>query len=468
MSDAGPPSADELTPARIVLELDRYVVGQAAAKRAVAVAIRNRWRRLRLGPDLREEVTPKNILLIGPTGVGKTEIARRIAGLIRAPFVKVEATKYTEVGYVGRDVESIVRDLVDASVALVRAESRTGVEIKAREAAEERVLDALLPGSRPSEPAVDPFGFGRGAPVPSPSTGDATATRVKLRERLRAGALSDREIEIQVAEPHALGSIFGGGGGGPGGPAGFDMEGLLEKLGPARRRTRRVRVPEALELLTVEEADKLVDKESATAEAIRRVEQSGIVFLDEIDKVAGRRSAGGGPDVSREGVQRDLLPLVEGTTVSTRHGIVRTEHILFIAAGAFHVSKPSDLMPELQGRFPIRVQLEALTEADFVRILEEPKNALVKQAAALLSTEGVTITFTPDGVREIARVAAQANAAHENIGARRLGTIMERVLEEISFDAPSRAGHTFVIDAAFVRHRVDAILANQDLSRYVL
>ena len=468
MSDALLPSADELTPTRIVLELDRYVVGQASAKRAVAVAIRNRWRRLRLGPELREEVTPKNILLIGPTGVGKTEIARRIAGLIRAPFVKVEATKYTEVGYVGRDVESIVRDLVDASLALVRAESRTGVEAKAREAAEERVLDALLPGSRPGDPVLDPFGFGKGAPTPSPSAGDATATRVKLRERLRAGALSDREIEIQVAEPHALGSIFGGGGGMPGGPPGFDMEGLLEKLGPARRRTRRVRVPEALELLTVEEADKLVDKESATAEAIRRVEQSGIVFLDEIDKVAGRRGAAGGPDISREGVQRDLLPLVEGTTVSTRHGVVRTEHILFIAAGAFHVTKPSDLMPELQGRFPIRVQLEALTEADFVRILEEPRNALVKQVAALLSTEGVTITFTPDGVREIARVAAQANASHENIGARRLGTIMERVLEEISFDAPSRAGDTVVIDARFVRGRVDAILANEDLSRYVL
>jgi ATP-dependent HslUV protease ATP-binding subunit HslU len=451
---------DQLTPERIVAELDRYVVGQAAAKRAVAVAIRNRWRRLRLGPDLREEVTPKNIVLIGPTGVGKTEIARRIATLIRAPFVKVEATKYTEVGYVGRDVESIVRDLVEVAIGLVKSEQRAGVEAKAREAAEERVLDALVPGSR-SDPALDPFGFAGTSVTPSP---DAAATRARLRERLRAGALDDREVEIQVDESSSLGSIFGRS---SFEQTGIDLQGLLEKMAPKRGRTRRVRVPEALETLTAQEADKLIDRENVTEEAIRRVEQSGIVFLDEIDKVAGKRSAQG-PDVSREGVQRDLLPLVEGTTVTTRHGMVRTEHVLFVAAGAFHVSKPSDLMPELQGRFPIRVQLDALTEADFVRILEEPRNALTKQYAALLATEGVTLRFPPDGVREVARVAARANATQENIGARRLGTILERVVEEVSFDAPRLAGTEVVVDAAFVRRRVDRLLADEDLARYVL
>jgi ATP-dependent HslUV protease ATP-binding subunit HslU len=451
---------DELTPERIVAELDRYVVGQTAAKRAVAVAIRNRWRRLRLGPDLREEVTPKNIVLIGPTGVGKTEIARRIATLIRAPFVKVEATKYTEVGYVGRDVESIVRDLVEVAIGLVKAEQRTGVEAKARAAAEERVLDALLPGSRPADAGLDPFGFAAGA-SPTP---DASATRVRLRERLRAGALDDREVEIQVDESSSLGSVFGRS---SFEQTGIDLQGLLEKMAPKRGRTRRVRVPEALETLTAQEADKLIDRENVTEEAIRRVEQSGIVFLDEIDKVAGKRS-GQGPDVSREGVQRDLLPLVEGTTVTTRHGMVRTEHVLFVAAGAFHVSKPSDLMPELQGRFPIRVQLDALTEADFVRILEEPRNALTKQYAALLATEGVTLRFPPDGVREVARVAALANASQENIGARRLGTILERVVEEVSFDAPRLAGTEVVVDAPFVRRRVERLLADEDLARYVL
>jgi ATP-dependent HslUV protease ATP-binding subunit HslU len=461
VSDDALPTED-LTPERIVLALDRYVVGQAAAKRAVAVAIRNRWRRMRLEGDLREEVTPKNILLIGPTGVGKTEIARRIAGLMRAPFVKVEATKYTEVGYVGRDVESIVRDLLEVSLAMVRAEQRETVRSRAREAAEERVLDALLPGSRANDPALDPFGFSRGAPAgPAP---DAEATRVKLRERLRAGALDDREVEVQVEEGQSLGSVFGAS---SFEQTGIDFQGLLDRLGQGRRRTRRAKVPEALEVLTGQEADKLVDRENLTAEAIRRVEQTGIVFLDEIDKVAGRRAASG-PDVSREGVQRDLLPLVEGTTVSTRHGPVRTEHVLFIAAGAFHVSKPADLMPELQGRFPIRVQLDPLTEADFVRILEEPRNALTRQYAALLATEGVELAFSPDGVREVARVAAAMNAAHENIGARRLSTILERVVEEISFDAPRRRGTTVLVDAAFVRRRVEAVLADQDLARYVL
>ncbi|HVG92991.1 MAG TPA: ATP-dependent protease ATPase subunit HslU [Planctomycetota bacterium] len=452
----------DLTPQRIVEALDRYVVGQAAAKRAVAVAIRNRWRRMRLDPDLREEVMPKNILLIGPTGVGKTEIARRIAGLMRAPFVKVEATKYTEVGYVGRDVESIVRDLLEVSLSMVRAEQRESVRVKAREAAEERVLDALLPGSRPGDPALDPFGASRGAPPPEAS--GAEATRVKLRERLRAGALDEREVEVQVEEAQSLGNVFGAS---SFEQTGIDFQGLIDKLGPNRRRTRRAKVPEAMEVLTAQEADKLVDRENLTAEAIRRVEQTGIVFLDELDKVAGRRAASG-PDVSREGVQRDLLPLVEGTTVSTRHGSVRTEHVLFIAAGAFHVSKPSDLMPELQGRFPIRVQLEPLTEADFVRILEEPKNALTRQYAALLATEGVALSFTPDGVREVARVAAEMNASHENIGARRLSTILERVVEEVSFDAPARRGSTVLVNAEFVRRRVASVLADQDLARYVL
>jgi ATP-dependent HslUV protease ATP-binding subunit HslU len=448
------PPAD-LTPARIVEELDRYVVGQAAAKRAVAVAIRNRWRRMRLGADLREEVTPKNIVLIGPTGVGKTEIARRLAGLIRAPFLKVEATKYTEVGYVGRDVESIVRDLLETAIGMVKAESRAGVETKAREAAEERVLDALLPGSRPEDPALDPFGFARG-PTPAPAEGSeaAAATRVRLRERLRAGAFADREVDVQVEEKKALGDVFGVA---SFEQTGIDLQGMLDRLNPSKRRTRRVKVPEAMDLLAAQEAERLIDRENVNAEAIRRVEESGIVFLDEIDKVAGKR-AGTGPDVSREGVQRDLLPLVEGTTVATRHGMVRTEHVLFIAAGAFHMSKPSDLLPELQGRFPIRVQLDALSEADFVRILEEPRNALTKQYEALFETEGVRLRFTRDGVREIARVAAAANASQENIGARRLATVIERVVEETSFDAPSIRGASVEVDAAFVRRLVEALL----------
>jgi ATP-dependent HslUV protease ATP-binding subunit HslU len=459
------PDVPDLTPARIVSELDRYVVGQAAAKRAVAVAIRNRWRRLRLGPELREEVLPKNIVLIGPTGVGKTEIARRIAGLIRAPFLKVEATKYTEVGYVGRDVESIVRDLVEVAIGMVRAESREKVAGAAREAAEERVLDALLPGSRPEEPAADPFGFVRAPPPPAPSPPvEATATRVRLRERLRAGGLDDREVEVEVEERRSSGDALGNV---SFEQLGIDWQGMLDRLNPGRRRRRRVKVPEAMGLLEAQEAERLVDREASAAEAIRRVEESGIVFLDELDKVAGKRSSVG-PDVSREGVQRDLLPLVEGTTVATRHGRVRTEHVLFIAAGAFHVSKPSDLLPELQGRFPIRVTLEPLTEQDFVRILEEPRNALTKQYEALLATEGVSLSFTPDGIREVARVAATANASQEDIGARRLGTILERVLEEVSFHAPSMRDVRVSVDAAFVRRRVDDLLKDQDLARYVL
>jgi ATP-dependent HslUV protease ATP-binding subunit HslU len=454
----------DLTPERIVAELDRYVVGQPDAKRAVAVAIRNRWRRLQLDPELREEVLPKNILLIGPTGVGKTEIARRIAGLIGAPFTKVEATKYTEVGYVGRDVESIIRDLLESAIAMVRARSRRAVEGKARSAAEERVLDALLAAWRPGDPDLDPLGLDR--PEPGfPGAQNLASVRVKLRERLRAGALADRPVEIQVREAsRTMADVFGSA---SFAQTGIDLQGMLDRLNPPKRAMRRMRVSEALQTLAAEEAEGMVDAEGTTAEAIRLVENAGIVFLDELDKVAGARSTTG-PDVSREGVQRDLLPLVEGTTVATRHGMVRTEHVLFIAAGAFHMSKPSDLLPELQGRFPIRVMLQALTEEDFVRILEEPKNALTKQYAALLATEGVRTRFTRDGVAEVARVAARANLHHENIGARRLGTVLEKVLEEVSFQAPSMRGVEVVVDRDYVRSRVKGLLEDLDLGKYVL
>jgi ATP-dependent HslUV protease ATP-binding subunit HslU len=462
MTAPSTPDPAALTPARIVQELDRYVVGQRDAKRAVAVAIRNRWRRLRLGPDLREEVLPKNILLIGPTGVGKTEIARRIAGLIGAPFLKVEATKFTEVGYVGRDVEQIVRDLLDGAMAMVRAERRKTVEDRARERAEERVLDALVASWRPGDAGADPFGFTH---VGGTGGEDASALRVKLRERLRAGGLADREVPVEVKEAPPGLDLFGQA---SFAQTGIDLQSLMERLNPSKRKTRRMKVPEALEALAAEEAEGMVDREDVATEAIHRVESGGIVFLDEIDKIAGGGGGRQGPDVSREGVQRDLLPLVEGTTVTTRHGVVRTEHVLFIGAGAFHMSKPSDLLPELQGRFPIRVRLEALTEQDFVRILEEPKNALTKQYEALLATEGVRLSFAKDGVAEIARVAARANAQFENIGARRLGTILERVLEEVSFDAPSRAGTEILVDRAYVQSRVADLLADQDLGRYVL
>ena len=444
---------DRLTPRQIVAELDKYIIGQHDAKRAVAIALRNRWRRQRLPDALRDEVAPKNIIMIGPTGVGKTEIARRLARLAEAPFIKVEASKYTEVGYVGRDVESMIRDLVELAVNMVRGEKTRTVEQRARELAEERLLDLLLPPARP---------LAMGA---TPESGVAHETREKLRARLRDGALNERTVEIEVAQRGLpMVDLMGG--------HGMEemQENLKEMLGnilPQRTRRRKVKVHEARRLLTLEEADKLVDKEEVTSEAVARVENSGIVFLDEVDKIAGREGTHG-PDVSREGVQRDLLPIVEGCTVSTKYGLVRTDHILFIAAGAFHVSKPSDLIPELQGRFPLRVELQSLTEQDFVRILTEPENALTKQYTALLATEGVDLAFTAEAVEEIAKIATAVNQATENIGARRLYTILERLLDEVSFEAPHMAGVRVEMTAQHVRQQLTSIVTNQDLSRYIL
>ncbi len=451
----GPGLEERLTPRQIVAELDKYIIGQQEAKRAVAVALRNRWRRHKLPPELRDEVAPKNIIMIGPTGVGKTEIARRLARLAEAPFIKVEASKYTEVGYVGRDVESMVRDLVELAVNMVRQEKTHMVKARAQELAEERLLDLLLPASRPAA-------YG---PAAAPDAGTAQDTREKLRQRLREGALDDRTVEVEVtSKSFPLVDALGG--------QGMEevQENLKEMLGnflPPRSKRRKVKVHEARRLLVQEEADKLVEKEDVVSEAISRVENSGIVFLDELDKIAGREATHG-PDVSREGVQRDLLPLVEGSSVSTKYGLVRTDHVLFIAAGAFHVSKPSDLIPELQGRFPLRVELQSLTQQDFVRILTEPETALTKQYLALLATESVELHFTPEAVEEIARIATEVNRAAENIGARRLYTIMERLLEEISFEAPHMAGVRVEITAEMVRQRLAAIVKDQDLSRYIL
>src|SRR5512136_30885 len=444
---------ERLTPRQIVAELDKYIIGQHDAKRAVAIALRNRWRRQRLPDALRDEVAPKNIIMIGPTGVGKTEIARRLARLAEAPFIKVEASKYTEVGYVGRDVESMIRDLVELAINMVRGEKTRTVEERARELAEERLLDLLLPPPRPAA-------FGTAL-----EGGAAQETREKLRARLRDGALDERTVEVEVAQRTLpMIDLMGG--------HGMEemQDNLKEMLGnllPQRTRRRRVKVHEARRILTQEEADKLVDKEEVTSEAISRVENSGIVFLDEVDKIAGREGVHG-PDVSREGVQRDLLPIVEGSTVSTKYGLVRTDHILFIAAGAFHVAKPSDLIPELQGRFPLRVELASLTEQDFVRILTEPENALTKQYTALLATEEVDLAFTPDAVEEIAKIATAVNQATENIGARRLYTIMERLLDEVSFEAPHMDGVRVEIAADQVRKQLTSIVTNQDLSRYIL
>ncbi|WP_309665100.1 ATP-dependent protease ATPase subunit HslU [Tabrizicola sp.] len=430
----------DLTPREIVSELDRYIIGQDAAKRAVAVALRNRWRRKRLGDDLRDEVYPKNILMIGPTGVGKTEISRRLAKLAKAPFLKIEATKFTEVGYVGRDVDSIIRDLLDVAIADTRAQMREDVKAKAQKAAEDRVIEALA---------------GKDA---------REQTREMFRAKLKTGSLDDTMIEIEVADATPAFPMMMGG-------QGMDqMQGLQDMLGKAfggRSTRKRLTVADSYEVLIGQEADKLLDDEAVKTVALEAVQENGIVFLDEIDKICARADARGA-DVSREGVQRDLLPLIEGTTVSTKHGPVKTDHILFIASGAFHIAKPSDLLPELQGRLPIRVELQPLTEGDFVRILTETDNALTLQYSALMATEKVAVTFTPDGIAALARIAAEVNQSIENIGARRLYTVMERVFEELSFTAPDRSGEAVIVDSAFVETNLGALARSADVSRYVL
>ena len=448
-------SSESLTPRQIVAELDKYVVGQAAAKRAVAIALRNRMRRQKLPADLAEEVAPKNILMIGPTGVGKTEIARRLARLAQSPFLKVEASKFTEVGYVGRDVESMVRDLVELGVDLVREEQLEQVRAKAAQNAEERLLDLLLPPSRPAAPDEDPVLI----------RDQQQNTRERFREQLRAGRLDSRVVEVDVRERMfpSLEIIQGT----SVEEVDINLKDMLPGLFQGRTKKRRLKVPEALQHLTQEEEHKLVDMDTVARMAIARVEQAGIIFLDEIDKIAGREGSHG-PDVSREGVQRDILPIVEGTTVNTKYGMVRTDHVLFIAAGAFHVSKPSDLIPELQGRFPIRVELEALGRDDFVRILTEPQSALVKQYTALMNTEGIALSFTEGAVGRIADFAALVNEHTENIGARRLHTVMEKLLDEISFEGPDLVEKTVVIDEAYVDRMLAAIVGNEDLSRYIL
>jgi ATP-dependent HslUV protease ATP-binding subunit HslU len=451
-----------MTPREIVSELDRYIVGQHDAKRAVAIALRNRWRRQNVAPELRDEIAPKNILMIGPTGVGKTEIARRLARLAQAPFVKVEASRYTEVGYVGRDVESMIRDLAEVAVKMVREEERDRVAVKAREAAEERLLDILYPPSpgkarRPGAVTAD-------GEIEVIEDNSRDETREKLRKLLRGGYLDSREVDIEIsAQASPMVEVFT-----PQGmeEMGVNMKELFSQIMPKKTRHRKVKVPEALELLTQEEAARLVDMENVAREAVNRAEQSGIVFIDEIDKIAGREAHG--PDVSREGVQRDLLPIVEGSTVNTKYGAVKTDHILFVASGAFHTSKPSDLIPEFQGRFPIRVELSALNKDDFVRILTEPENSLTRQYVALLETERVKIHFTEDAVAALADIAAQVNARSENIGARRLHTVLERLVEELSFNAPELSGQEITIDAAYVHQRLDPIVKNEDLSRYIL
>jgi ATP-dependent HslUV protease ATP-binding subunit HslU len=447
-------SAGTLTPRQIVAELDKHVVGQAAAKRAVAIALRNRMRRQKLAPELAEEIAPKNILMIGPTGVGKTEIARRLAKLAQSPFLKVEASKFTEVGYVGRDVESMIRDLVELGVDMVREERLEDVRAKARQNAEDRLLDILLP-PRPIAPDEEPA-----------SVRDAQQqTRERFREQLRAGRLDARVVELDVREKSfpSMEIIAGS----SVEEVDINLKDMLPGLFQGKNKKRKLKVPEALEYLATEEEQKLIDMDSVARAAVGRVEQAGIIFLDEIDKIAGREGSHG-PDVSREGVQRDILPIVEGTTVNTKYGMVRTDHILFIAAGAFHVSKPSDLIPELQGRFPIRVELEALGKDEFVRILTEPRNALIKQYIALMDTEGIELTFTEDAIRQIADFAQTVNEHTENIGARRLHTVLEKLLDEISFEGPDLPEKNVTIDEAYVTKMLADIVKNEDLSRYIL
>jgi ATP-dependent HslUV protease ATP-binding subunit HslU len=454
---------DELTPREIVVELDKYVVGQKDAKRAVAIALRNRMRRQKLPPDMAEEVIPKNIIMIGPTGVGKTEIARRLAKLANSPFLKVEASKFTEVGYVGRDVESMIRDLVEIAIDNIRAEKLEDVADKAELNAEERLLDILLPPTAPRVPESPQAGF---VLEGTTTSGDSSSrTREKLRQQLREGKLDDRTVEIDVRERNFPSFEIISNQGVE--EMDVNIKDMLPNIFGQRTKKRKMKVNEAFEYLIQEEEQRLIDMDQVTRMAIDRVEDAGIIFLDEIDKIAGREG-GHGPDVSREGVQRDILPIVEGTTVNTRYGMVRTDHILFIAAGAFHVSKPSDLIPELQGRFPIRVELQSLTMDDFIRILTEPKSSLTKQYIALLETEGVKLEFTKDSLEEIARFAFRVNEGTENIGARRLHTIMERVLDEISFSASDRKGEQVTVDAAYVGKMLTDIVKDQDLSRYIL
>jgi len=449
---------DALTPREIVRELDKYIIGQDQAKRAVAIALRNRWRRQQLPPELRDEVAPKNIIMIGPTGVGKTEIARRLATLARSPFLKIEASKFTEVGYVGRDVESMIRDLTELSKNMVQQEAMEQVRVRAAEIAEERLLDLLLPPPTTTQtdtmPALDDLGRQH-----------YQRSREKFRQYLHEGKLDDRFVELEVQDRNLpMIEVISG--------SGIEemdihIKDMLGNLFPQRKKHRKAKVPEALTILMQEESQKLIDMDTVIKEAVRRVEQSGIIFLDEIDKIAGRES-GAGPDVSREGVQRDLLPIVEGSTVNTKYGMVKTDHVLFIAAGAFHVSKPSDLIPELQGRFPIRVELQALGKEDFIRILNEPQNALLKQYKALLATEGLALTFTEDAVDELASIAERVNRQTENIGARRLYTVFERLLDEISFAAPDTAEKQVVIDRQYVTARLEDIVKSEDLSHYIL
>ncbi|MEE9149285.1 MAG: ATP-dependent protease ATPase subunit HslU [Candidatus Tectomicrobia bacterium] len=450
---------DELTPREIVAELDKYIVGQDDAKRAVAVALRNRWRRQQLAPELRDEVAPKNIIMIGPTGVGKTEIARRLATLAHSPFLKIEASKFTEVGYVGRDVESMIRDLMELAKNMVQQEEMEQVQTQAAELAEERLLDLLLP---PAPAGAQGEGY---ASLDELGQQHYQKTREKFRQYLHEGKLDDRFVELEVQDRNMpMIEVISGSG-----MEDMDIhiKDMLGNIFPQRKKRRKAKVPDAVAILVQEESQKLIDMDNVIKEAVRRVEQSGIIFLDELDKIVGRESKVG-PDVSREGVQRDLLPIVEGSTVNTKYGMVKTDHILFIAAGAFHVAKPSDLIPEMQGRFPIRVELQALDKADFVRILSEPQNALLKQYKALLATESVELVFADDAVEELALIAEQVNQQTQNIGARRLHTILERLLDDVSFSAPETPGRCVTIDQAYVRERLEAIVKSEDLSHYIL